>query len=244
MQARVALLGAMLAGCGGDAAPKPPAPTPAEASTPSAAAPTPSSAPAAPQAGLAVEPGDDGPPVLLVPKGLSPLYENFFKDPEALTALSKRLGTTLNHEQTVTVEVTWSEEQLADTLLLLVPDGDAVAQPVARSVREGGAVDPSAIQPLVASMGAWRADLGSRFDLRLLSFETRVVFWDQDSGSRCWMTGPANDPDGTALNACFTCLVPGQGEEQLCRQGERWPAELSGSKRARSMLASALTPAD
>jgi len=189
-----------------------------------------------------VEQAENGPPMVVLPKGLSPLYEGFFQDGDALTAFSKRLGSVLSHERPVTVEVTWTEERLEGVITLLVPDADDAGEAVAAQIDAGGPVDPSSIQPLVGSVGSWRADLGNRFDLRLLSFETRTVWWDHVSGSRCWMQGPMNDPEGTALSDCFVCLPPGGTEETVCRDGEAWPAELTGSKRAKSMLASALRP--
>jgi hypothetical protein len=180
--------------------------------------------------------------MVVLPRGLSELYEGFFRDPDALTAFSKRLGSALGHDRPVTVEVTWTEEKLLGVITLLVPDADDVAEPVAEQIAAGGTVDPSPIQPLVGSVGAWRAEMGERFDLRLLSFETRTVFWDHVSGGRCWMTGPMNDPGGTALAPCFSCMLPGGTVEEVCRDGDAWPAPLKGSKRAIGMLGSALRP--
>ncbi|MCO4771149.1 MAG: hypothetical protein KDA24_14030 [Deltaproteobacteria bacterium] len=241
---RAAALCLLIAGCGTATAPDATAPDavapepPAEPGTPTAPDATPPAAPDGPVVALA----DNGPPMVVLPKGLSPLYEDFFRDPDALTAFSKRLGTVLDNEQRVTVEVVWTEERLEGVITLLVPDADDVGNAFADQIDAGGVVDPMSIQPLVGSVGSWRADLGNRFDLRLLSFETRTVFWDHVSGSRCWMKGPMNDPEGTALAECFSCMLPGGAEEQVCRDGDAWPAALKGSKRAVSMLSSALRP--
>lgn len=180
--------------------------------------------------------------MMLLPVGLSHLYEGFFQDRDALTAFSKRLGTVLGHDTPVTVEVNWSESELAGVITLLVPDSDDVGLVLAEQIAVGGPVDLASIQPLVGSVGAWRAEMGARFDLRLLSFETRTVFWDHVSGSRCWMTGPMNDPEGTSLAECFSCMLPRGTVEQICRDGSEWPAPLKGSKRAISVLSSALRP--
>jgi hypothetical protein len=180
--------------------------------------------------------------MVLLPTGLSDLYEGFFQDADALTGFSKRLGTVLGHDTPVTVEVNWSESELAGVITLLVPDSDDVGLALAEQIEAGGPVDPASIQPLVGSVGAWRAEMGSRFDLRLLSFETRTVFWDHVSGGRCWMMGPMNDPEGTSLAKCFSCTLPRGSIEEICRDGAEWPAALQGSKRAISVLESALRP--
>lgn len=207
-----------------------------------APAPTPAPTPAPPvEKPPPLEPAESGPPVVVLPRGLSELYEDFFADPDALDGLSKRLGNVLDDES-VTVEVSWNEDKLHGVISLLVPDRADVGEAVAKQVKAGGPVDPAPLQPLMASVGAWRAELGGKFDLRLLSFETRVVFWDQQSGSRCWMSGPLNDPEGSSLADCFVCAVPAAEPEQVCRDGAAWPAPLKGSKRAVSMLGSALRP--
>ncbi len=179
--------------------------------------------------------------MVVLPKGLSPLYQDFFADPDALDGFSKRLGNVLD-DASVTVEVTWDDEKHLGVISLLVPDRADVGVPVADQVAAGGAVDPEPLRPLLASTGAWRAELGGKFDLRLLSFETRIVFWDQPSGSRCWMRGPDNDPTGALLSDCFVCALPTGTLESLCRQAEAWPAPITGSRRAVSMLGSALRP--
>ena len=188
-----------------------------------------------------IERADSGPPVTVLPRGLSTLYEDFFADPDALDGLSKRLGTVLD-DATVTVEVNWNDETHHGVISLLVPDRADVGVAVADQVAAGGLVDPSPLRPLMGSVGAWRAELGGKFDLRLLSFETRIVFWDQQSGSRCWMNGPPNDPEGSSLSDCFVCAIPAAEPEPVCRVGAAWPAPLKASKRAVSMLGSALRP--
>jgi|GEM_PF-1782358 len=195
-----------------------------------------------PAPGPAVEEAEGGPPLVVKPKGLSDLYEGFFRDGDALTAFSRRLGNTLSHDRPVTIEVAWTEAKLTGVITLLVPDADPVGFAVAEQIVKGGPVDPAPIQPLVGSVGAWRAEMGERFDLRLLSFETHTVFWDHKTGGRCWMKGPLNDPAGTALAPCFSCMIPGGGVEQICRDGDSWPAPLKGSPRAISILGSALAP--
>ena len=244
----VAAFALLLAGCPAatpstDVTPAPSALTPVDGATPAPGAiPSAPVAPAAPPSGPAVEQAENGPPMVVLPKGLSELYENFFRDGDLLTAFSKRLGGVLDLERSVTVEVNWSEERLEGVITLLVPDADDVGVALADQIAAGGEVDPASIQPLVGSVGSWRADLGNTFDLRLLSFETRTVFWDHVSGSRCWMRGPMNDPEGTALADCFVCLPPGGAEEQICREGDTWPSKLKGSKRGIAMLSSALRP--
>ena len=235
---RAAMLLAVVLGAGCPSTVEPPAPspmTPAPATTPPAAPATPAEPPAA------IEPAEAGPPLVVIPKGLSDLYEGFFADPDALDGLSKRLGHVLD-DPSVTVEVVWTEEKHHGLISLLVPDRADVGEPVARQVDAGGPVDPAPLRSLLGSVGAWRAELGGKFDLRLLSFETRIVFWDEQTGSRCWMSGPMNDPTGLELADCFVCALPKGKMEDVCRQGDAWPAPLTGSKRAVSMLGAALKP--
>ena len=198
-------------------------------------------APAAPARQAPIEKAENGPPVVVMPKGLSELYVDFFADPDALDGLSKRLGNVLD-DASVTVEVSWNEERLHGVISLLVPDRADVGVPVSKQIAAGGAVDPAPLRTLMASVGAWRAELGGKFDLRLLSFETRIVFWDEASGSRCWMSGPLNDPEGASLADCFVCALPAAQPERLCRDGAAWPAPITGSKRGVSMLQTALLP--
>ena len=226
----------LLLGCPSAVTP-PVAPPPAATPAPAAPAlPTPPAEPPAP-----IEPAESGPPVVVLPHGLSDLYIGFFADPDALDGLSKRLGHVLD-DASVTVEINWNEEKHYGLISLLVPDRADVGVPVAEQIAAAGPVDPARLRALLGSVGAWRAELGGKFDLRLLSFETRIVFWDEQSGSRCWMNGPLNDPSGLLLPDCFVCALPTGTEEQLCRQGAAWPAPITGSRRAVSMLGSALRP--
>ncbi len=174
--------------------------------------------------------------------GLSPLYEGFAVDPAAVEVLSLRLGSVVDAPH-VTVEVAWDEAALAGTFTLLVPDAFAPGAGVADSVAADEPVDLAPLQPLLASLGAYRADLGSRFDVRLMSFGIRLGLWDHATGSRCYADGAPQDPDGLRFGECLACAHPRTGEGLLCFDGPSRPGRLKGPKNLRRMLESSLRPA-
>jgi hypothetical protein len=226
----------LAAGCG--EAPSP-SPTPPSAATPSPTpVGTPSPTPAAP---AAPDLGESGPRVLIETLGLAPLYQGFVADPKALSNLSLRLGSTV-HAPTITLVVAWDERTLAGTFTLLVPDRFEASAPMADAVEADGPVDTSPLQPLIASLGAYRGELGERFDVRLMSFDIRLGMWDRHTGSRCYAPGAPQDADGVGFSACFVCVHPRTGEGELCYSGPERPGVLSGPKNLRRMLASSLRP--
>lgn len=190
----------------------------------------------------APSPAESGPTVLVSPIGLSPLYQGFVIDPVAVQNLSLRLGSVVDAPH-VTVEVAWSESELAGTYTLLVPDAFPPGEAIADAVAKGGPVDTSALQPLLASVGAYRAELGDRFDVRLMSFGIRLGLWDPTTGSRCFAPGAPQDQAGLRFSDCFECVHPRTGPERVCYEGDARPGSVTGSKNLLRMLESSLRPA-
>ena len=207
-------------------------PTPAGDATP---APEATPAPAAPEL------GETGPRVVVTTFGLAPLYEGFVLDPAAVQNLSRRLGGLVD-APLVTLEVAWDEAALAGTFTLLVPDAFAPTAAMADALRDDAAVDPSPLQPLLASLGAYRSEMGKRFDVRLMSFDIRLGMWDRETGSRCFAPGVAQDTEGRKLADCFVCAHPRTGEGEVCFDGPTRPGKVTGPKSLRRMLASSLRP--
>ncbi len=179
--------------------------------------------------------------MLVVPLGLSPLYEGFALDEAAVGGLSRRLGAVVTAPH-VTLEVAWDEANLAGTFTLLVPDAYAPGAALADAIDGDGPVDTAGLQPLLASLGAYRAELGERFDVRLMSFGIRLGMWDQATGSRCYAQGAPQDLDGLRFADCFACAHPRTGEGEVCFEGDERPGRLKGPKNLRRMLGSSLRP--
>jgi hypothetical protein len=177
--------------------------------------------------------------VTIVPHYLAPLYEGFVADPKALKQLQFDLEPLISMPS-VTVEVWWDEKSKSGSMTLLVPEKMTIGEPLAAQLRADRPVDGAALEPLMGALGAWRASLGNRFDMRLLAFETRLAFWDELTGSRCYAIGAVGDPAGKRVGPCFRCLDPKGPVHNICRAGDEWPAHLEGPKRGRRMLGSAL----
>ena len=198
------------------------------------------SAPPAPVP-AAPELGDSGPRVVVTTFGLSPLYEGFVLDSVALENLSRRLGGAVE-SPLVAIEAAWDEAALAGTFTLLVPDDFAPSAAMADALSADEPVDPAPLQPLLASLGAYRSEMGDRFDVRLMSFDIRLGMWDRETGSRCFAPGAPQDTEGRRLADCFVCAHPRTGEGEVCLQGTARPASVTGPKALRRMLASSLRP--
>jgi hypothetical protein len=180
---------------------------------------------------------------LIEPLGLAPLYQGFVGDPKALDNLSRRMGSTVT-APTVKLVVSWDESRFEGVFTLLVPDGFEAAASMADAIEADAPVDTAPLQPLLASLGAYRLELGERFDVRLMSFEIRLGMWDSRTGSRCYAPGALQDARGRGFADCFVCAHPRTGEGEVCFTGPERPGTLTGPKTLRRMLGSSLRPRD
>jgi len=172
--------------------------------------------------------------------GLSPLYTRFFGDEAALGTLAVDLGAVFE-APSLALDVVWSETEKAGTITLHVPESHRGGEPLAAALAAGDPVPAQELGPLLAPLGRYREALGGRYDLRILSFDIRLAFWDHGSGSYCSIGGELGDPAGQLLGACFRCLdVRAGGGVQVCRDEPAWPARVSGEKRIVRMLTRAL----
>jgi hypothetical protein len=132
--------------------------------------------------------------------------------------------------------VVWDQPQQHGTITLHVSEQEKRFAPLADAVEAGATLPLEEVRPLFMALVAYRADLGARFDLRLLSFSIRVSWWDPGSGSHCTLSGVLNDPTGEQMSPCFFCVHVGADELKVCRTEQG----LTGSAAARSMLSDAL----
>ncbi len=181
----------------------------------------------------------DAPQIEFQPVGLSPLYEGFMADPGAISVLRRGLAGRLK-ASVVALKVVWDQRTVSATITLHMPERDKRFEPLSQAVAAGGEVSMGQVQPLLAALAAYRADLAARLDLRFLSFALRLSWWDPHSSSHCTLRELDGDLDGTQLAECFECSAVGEESLRMCRTGESWPATLSGSERARKILSSAL----
>jgi len=170
--------------------------------------------------------------------GLTPIYSGYFQNPQLTQVLSAELGE-LWPGMNVMVECSWKSMAEGGVLSLFVPLGEGRTPELSAALRAGQPIGVESIERLMAPLGNFRAALGARFDLRFLGFALRVVFHDSRSGRSCVATGAPGAPSGREIGACFECSSP-RGAVQLCREGEVWPARLSGPPEALEQLASAL----
>ena len=174
------------------------------------------------------------------PIGLSPLYARFFADDEAMAKLGRDLGRTFD-VGSVALEVTWNETEKSGAITLFVPETDRRGEVLADAIAAGQPVPAHRLRRLFAPLAAYRSDLGARYDLRLLSFDIRLAFWDRRTGGHCSIGGDIGDPDGKKVGPCFRCLDTREGGRvEVCRDGDVWPAKLTGNKRIIRHVESAL----
>jgi hypothetical protein len=160
------------------------------------------------------------------------------QNPELTEVLSTELGVFWPG-MNVMVEGSWKSMAEGGALSLFVPLGEGRTPGLSAALRAEQPIGVESIERLMGALGSFRAALGARFDLRFLGFALRIVFHDPRSGRSCVATGAAGDPSGREVGACFECSSP-QGAVQLCREGEVWPARLSGPADALDQLAAAL----
>jgi len=176
-----------------------------------------------------------GPLIEYLPEGLSPLYRGFMADPQAIALLRTSLVGHMD-SPIATLKVVWDQPQQHGTITLHVSEQEKRFEPLADAVEAGASLPMDEVRPLLMAVGAYRADLGARFDLRLLSFSIRLSWWDPASGSHCTLSGVLNDPVGERMSPCFSCVHVGADELKVCRTEDG----VTGSAAARSMLADAL----
>jgi len=182
---------------------------------------------------------EGGPVIFFKPDGLSPTYKNYTGDPAAIHQLRANLKGWVRGD-TLVLKVHWDERLKHGTFTLHLPEADERWDPVSEAVKGGGIVDLATIQPVLAALGAYREELGARFDLRLLAFDIRLSWWDKRSGSHCTLSGVANDPEGSDPARCFKCVDFRAGIHDICRAGDAWPSPVAGPKKGIRMLSSAL----
>ena len=174
------------------------------------------------------------------PIGLSPLYARFFSDETAMRQLGEDLGRTFDADS-VAFEVTWNETEMSGAITLFVPETDLRGERLADAIAAGEPVPAQKLRRMLAPLAAYRSWLGARYDLRILSFDVRLAFWDRRSGGHCSIGGEIGDPEGKRLGPCFRCLDPREGGRvEVCRDSETWPAMLTGKKHVIRQVESAL----
>jgi hypothetical protein len=174
------------------------------------------------------------------PIGLSPMYVRFFADPAAMDRLGRDLGRTFDAES-VAFEVSWNETEMSGAITLFVPENDRRGEEVADAIAAGEPVPAQRLKRLLAPVATYRGWLGARYDLRILSFDIRLAFWDRGTGGHCSIGGDIGDPEGKKVGPCFRCLDPREGGRvEVCRDGDSWPALLTGKKHVARQVESAL----
>lgn len=199
----------------------------------------PSSDEPAPGATEGAEGPEGGPVIYFKPDGLSPTYENYTGDPAVIHRLRAKLKGRVGGD-TLVLKVHWDERYKHGTFTLHLPEADSRWDSLSQAVKEERTVDLGNVQPVLAALGAYRAELGARFDLRLLAFDIRLSWWDKRSGSHCTLSGVANDPEGGKPARCFKCVDFRAGIHEICRTEASWPSPLAGPKKGVKMLSSAL----
>ncbi len=153
-------------------------------------------------------------------QGIGPLYRGFFTEREPLTRLARSLSPWLRPP--AMIQVGYDSERFVGWIRLQVPPG---ALRVDLSA-EGETLPLQRLAPITRALAAWRAELGARFDLRLLSFQVGVDFLRGPHHCRIRPGGPP-PPDGTVVDPCVeldgtrVCGEPTGGE------GVRFPPEVA-----------------
>lgn len=185
-------------------------------------------------------PPDRVPLIHYKPIGLAPMYARFFADETAMGQLAVDLGRVYDVDS-VAFEVSWNETEKSGAITLFVPETDHRGEALARAIANDQPVPAQRLRKLMRPLARYRGWLGARYDLRILSFDIRLAFWDRRSGGHCSIGGEIGDPEGRRVGPCFRCLNPRQGGRvEVCRDGEEWPAHLTGNKHVIRQVESAL----
>jgi len=172
-------------------------------------------------------------------EGLSPLYKGFFSQQSLLQTLAGDLAPHIANPS-VTVKVVWNETDKAGTIQMLVPEGEAPLAATGPTFRDDRSLDPAPLAPYYSALEAYRAGVGERYDLRVLSFGLALEMWDSTSECRCLWPAVRGEQGGLVPGPRITCREPLGGTLELTQDGEAWPSRLKGSRKARKVLAGAL----
>ena len=179
------------------------------------------------------EPASPGTPaeVLIRDRDLSPTYIGYIHNADVLASLQERI-TVLWPGMSVVVVVAWDGNERGGRFTLYVPGPGPGTRELASAIRSAEPVSAEPLSRLMTPLGLYRRDLAERFDIRFLSFDVQLVFLGRTGGSVCAVYGEANDPEGSGIGACFRCgSTPGaEDEASVCREGESWPAVLTGEE--------------
>jgi len=217
----------LLLACGGSAPADPETPTPEQAIEPTESARAPARPP---EQALVID---------LQLEGLSPLYKGFFSDPPLKAQLARDLGPHVD-SRSATVKVVWDEDTVSGTISMLVPDGEPLLVAVGKEFTGSETVDPGALDAFLRAIEGYRTRVGERYDLRVLSFGLTLELWDPHSECRCLWAAVKGDSDAAELGPSIVCHGPFGKTLELLRDGERWPAPVAGSKKAKKALQGAL----
>ena len=133
-----------------------------------------------------------------------------------------------------------AQSVIAESVRVPMRDGVEISANIYRPA-SGEPVPAQKLRRMLAPLAAYRSWLGARYDLRILSFDVRLAFWDRRSGGHCSIGGEIGDPEGKRLGPCFRCLDPREGGRvEVCRDSETWPAMLTGKKHVIRQVESAL----
>ena len=170
----------------------------------------------------------EAPQVVLVWDNISDLYRSFFSHEEPLTVLSSGLAGVANGP--VNIHVRWDQEAFAGTIRLRIRP-DTLVSP---QLGSGTQVPLQALAPLTTALAAYRADVSSRFDIRIASFDVAL---ESFSGARHCVFPIVGKPppDGRLLSPCV--LLNGQE-----RCGTPKPDGVSFSPEVADDLRECLTP--
>lgn|GEM_PF-1496621 len=208
---RAAALGLVLVACTGEPAPVEAPPEPDKATAMAAAEAQAARAEAEAAATPAAVPEKRtgvAPQVLLVWDNVGDLYQSFFSHREPVTTLSEDLTGYANGP--VNVHIRWDQENFLGTIRLrILPD--TLLSP---DLGTGNTVPLQALAPLTTALATYRADVASRFDVRVASFKVAL---ESFSGARHCVFPIAGKPppDGRVVSPCIQlngqerCGTPG-----------------------------------
>ncbi len=180
----------------------PPAPAAPEQTTATAAVETQQPTPQVPvSSGVGASNGTDvagtgaAPSVLLVWDNISDLYQSFFSKSEFVDRLSDGLAGYANGP--VNLHIQWDQSAFVGTIRLrILPD--TLVNP---QLGEGSKVPLQALAPLTTALATYRAEIASRFDIRVASFSVAL---ESLSGARhcVFPVVGTPPPDGRLVSPC------------------------------------------
>ncbi len=135
------------------------------------------------------------PQILLVWDNVGDLYQSFFSHTEPVTRLSEDLTGYANGP--VNVHIRWDQAEFLGTIRLRILPGTLVEP----SLGSGPKVPLQELAPLTTALATYRADVASRFDVRVASFRVSL---ESFSGARHCVFPIAGKPppDGRVVSPC------------------------------------------